>query len=600
MTVCTRQAGAAFAGPSPAERRRRLLGLLYGEAVAAAVDRRLAALLADTARSRPVTGPGAGRRPLDERDAWLIAYPDHVHDPGRSPLAALADLINDHLKPEITGVHTLPLHPASGDGGFAVRDFSRIDPRHGDAEDVRRLAATADWTADAVVNHVSADSDWFRRHLAGEPRYRGFFRDLDPGTDVSAVVRPRTTPLSHRYRRPDGTAVDRWTTFSQDQVDLDYRSPDVLVAVVEVLLRYVALGARAIRLDAVAFLWKDPATPSVHLPPTHWLVQLFRACLDAVAPWVLLITETNVPHHENVTYLGLSGEREAQAVYQFPLPPLVLHSLATGSAAALTDWARGCAFPPGERTYLNFLSSHDGIGLRAAEGLLAPADVDRLAALTEAAGGAVNQRTAPGGRSRPYELAVTWFDAVGHGHGEDAAVDRHLASHAVALALRGVPLLYLGSVLAASNDTATYRRTGHARDLNRRRFTTTEIAAALADPRGRTRRVRDGLRWMLRARRGLAAFSPWADQIVHDAADELLVVERLPPRGPRALVAVNLSDHPVALDLPRGAWTPLSAHHGPGSLPPWRSVWFVEDPGTAGPAPAPTHRGEGPPQEGSS
>ncbi|MGF1663364.1 MAG: alpha-amylase family glycosyl hydrolase [Kineosporiaceae bacterium] len=593
MTVYARPDAAPASAEDPARRRRRLLGQLYGRREAAELDRRLAALLARAAAPRR----GTERPRLDQRDAWLIAYPDHVREPGRSPLAALADLVRDHLAPEITGVHTLPLHPASGDGGFAVRDFSRVDPRHGEESDVRRLAAATDWTADAVVNHVSAGSDWLRRHLAGDPGYEGFFRSLDPATDVSAVVRPRTTPLAHRFVRADGVAVDLWTTFSGDQVDLDYRTPDVLVAVVEVLLRYVALGARAIRLDAVAFLWKDPAGPSVHLPQTHWLVQLFRACLDSVDPGVLLVTETNVPHHENVTYLGLAGEREAQAVYQFPLPPLVLHSLASGSAATLADWARRCAFPEGERTYLNFLASHDGIGLRAVEGLLPPAEADRLAALAEAAGGAVNHRSAPGG-PRPYELAVTWFDAVGHGHHEDAAVARHLASHAVALALRGVPLLYLGSVLAASNDVAAHRRSGHARDLNRRRFTTAEITAALADPGSRARRVRDGLRAMLRVRRGLAAFSPWSAQVVHEAPDELLLVERIPERGPRALVAVNVSDHPVPLDLPRGAWTPVSAHHRPGSLPPWRSAWFVEDPGTAGTVPASTHRGAGPPQEG--
>ena len=364
-------------------------------------------------------------RPLDERAAWVIAYPDHVTAPGRAPLAVLDEVVARHLTPSITGVHTLPVHPSSSDGGFSVLDHAVVDPAFGSWADLSRLAGRTTWMADAVVNHTSAQGTWFRRFLAGEAPYDGFFVRLPDGVDTSAVVRPRTSPLAHDFVADDGRVERVWTTFSADQVDLDFRSPDVLLAVVDAVLRYVAHGARAVRLDAVAFVWKDPATPSINLPEAHVVVQLLRACLDRVAPDVVLVTETNVPHAENVSYFGdPPGAPEADAVYQFALAPLVLHAALTGSTAVLRTWLGALRPPPPGRTFLNFLASHDGIGLRPVEGLVDDAGLDALVAATRSAGGVVNERTV-GARDRPYELAVSWFalmaDGVDEADGRSAA-----------------------------------------------------------------------------------------------------------------------------------------------------------------------------------
>ena len=563
------------------DRRRELLGLLYDEADAERLDRELARLLSAGLRPRPTP-------PVDETDAWLIAYPDHVRDDtgGRSPLGALADLVDAHLSPAVSGVHTLPLHPSSSDGGFSVMDHSAVDPAYGSAEDLRRLAAGGTWVADAVVNHVSAQGTWFTRWLAGDPAVDGFFRLLEATTDTSSVTRPRTSPLRTGFTRADGTTVGVWTTFSADQGDRDYTEPRVLLAMVQVLLDYVALGARAIRLDAIGFAWKDPATTSINLPGTHHLVQLMRACMDAVDPGLVLITETNVPHAENVAYLGLDGEREAQAVYQFALPPLTLHAFTTGDATALKRWARSLWFAGPGRTYLNFLASHDGIGVRAVEGLLPVAEVDRLVRATRSAGGVVNERTLPGGGTRPYELAVSWAEVMGAGHDEATGMRRHLSSHALALALRGVPLLYLNSVLAAANDTDTFEVTRHGRDLNRRRWDATDLDRRLATPGSREQAALSGLSAMLHVRRQHAAFSPDSGQVVHGEDPALVVVERIPDDGCRAAVAVNVSGHAVPLDLPPGRWARIdagadldgsAAAHG-DLLEGYGNAWFVEVP----------------------
>ncbi|MFC5382605.1 alpha-amylase family glycosyl hydrolase [Aquipuribacter nitratireducens] len=571
-------------GPSPlAARRRHLLtrlydGVLDGAALTATADR-LEALLAAAPRTTPT-------RPLDETDAWLIAYPDHVQDSSgaRSPLAALADLVDAHLSPAVTGVHTLPLHPSSSDGGFAVMDHAEVDPAYGSAQDVRRLAAGATWMADAVVNHVSAQGTWFTRWLAGDPAYAGFFRELDAGTPTTAVTRPRTSPLRTVVTRGDGREVGVWTTFSPDQVDLDYREPRVLLAMVEVLLRYVAQGARAIRLDAVGFAWKDPATPSLNLPRTHVLVQLFRACLDAVDPGLVLVTETNVPHAENVAYLGLDGEREAQAVYQFALPPLTLDAFVGGDATRLKEWARALWFPGDGRTYLTFLASHDGIGVRAVEGLLDDAALDRLVAATQRAGGRVNARSCADGSTRPYELAVSWAAVMGAGHDEATALRRHVSSYALALALRGVPLLYLGALLGAGNDEATFDRTGHARDLNRMRFDADDLELLLTSPGTREAASLGAISELLHLRRAHAAFSPDAAQVVQGDDPALVVVERVPDHGCRAVVAVNVSGSPVPLELPEGRWARVdsgadrrgAAQAAGEPLAAYGNAWFVE------------------------
>ena len=293
-------------------------------------------------------------------------------------------------------------------------------------------------------------------------------------------MRPRTLPLVTTFQGAEGP-LHVWTTFSADQVDLDYRDPEVLLAALEVLLRYRRAGASVIRLDAIAFLWKREGSPSINLPETHDLIELLRSWLDEIDPGLMIVTETNVPHAENVAYLGRPGRREAQAVYQFALPPLVLHSLSTGDPAALVDWAAGLdELPPG-RTYLNFTSSHDGVGVRPVEGMLLPAEVADLTALCERAGGVVNKRRLPDGSEGPYELASTWFSLMlAIDPDPEAALARHVLSQAFVLALRGIPLLYTHVLLASENDLDGYRRSAVARDLNR-----ADIAGHRPRPRAR-------------------------------------------------------------------------------------------------------------------
>ena len=550
----------AVGSEAPPVVRRRLLAQLYGSE---AGDR----LAADVERllSRRPARPGRTRL-WDEHDAWLITYPDQFSRDGEPPLATLDAVMRDVFDPWLNGLHVMPFFPSTSDEGFAVTDYLSVDESYGTWRDVHALGRGRRLAVDAVVNHLSAGSGWFRRFLARDPRFEGFFRTADPASDLSAVVRPRTRPLLTRFQRDDGP-IWAWTTFSADQVDLDYRTPEVLIKVLEVLLAYVERGANVLRLDAVAFLWKEEGTASIHLPQTHTIVQFLRSCIESFDPSVLVLTETNVRHEENVRYFGSPGAEQAHLVYQFPLPPLTLHALLTEDASRLREWTAALEPPRTGTAFLNFLSSHDGVGIRPAEGLLDAADIDLLVETTIRARGDITSRALGEGETAVYELNSTWYSLMAVGRSREAALRRHLAAHAIMLALRGIPATYVHSVVASENDRERFARTGQPRTLHRRRFEDVDaFEGQVADRTTRAGAAWHGLREMLRARAATPAFHPDSEQTLLDAPAQVFAVERAAESGQRARVYVNVSGEPCTV--------------GPENheLGPWSSAWLRADP----------------------
>ncbi len=579
-----------FSLPPPAEARLAdHLAFLYGEQNVSTLLARLDALLR---RHSPLPIPRpASALPFSQRDVFLITYPDQLQAPGQPPLVVLKDWLDRRLADLISGVHLLPFFPSSSDDGFSVIDYLAVDPAFGSWEAVEQLASRYRLMIDLVLNHVSASSAWFRAFVNDDPAYRDFFIRLDPSTDLSAVVRPRPSPLLTRVETAAG-ARHVWTTFSADQIDLNYAHPEVLLAVLDVLLHYVRRGAQVLRLDAVAFLWKQPGTPCVHLAQTHRLVQLLRTVLDAAAPWVRLLTETNVPHAENVSYFG-DGSNEAHWVYQFALPPLVLHAFLSGDASRLTEWLSPLQPPSPECAFFNFLASHDGIGLRPADGILSQEQIHALVNAAQARGGLVSYRTVGAGRQEPYELNLTYFDALNPpGDAEthpDLAIARFLASQAILLSLAGIPGLYFHSLLGSSSDHAGHRRTGHPRSLNRQKVSLASLEAMLMDSRSRPARVFAGLSHLLRLRRSQAAFHPSAPQQVLSLAPDVLAVVRTSPSGDQRLLCLHrVHDTPTtrlirfnhsrgqqALDLVSGEKVSLDSI----ALAPYQVRWLRLDGG---------------------
>jgi len=545
------------------EQRRRILALLqvlYGKARSEAsygeVERLMKVywahktpeMIEDDRRFDP-------RDRFSEQDVILITYGDLLVSPGKRPLRALSDFLDTLMRGAVNTVHVLPFFPYSSDRGFAVTDFEEVDPRLGSWADIEDLSRRYRIMFDGVFNHVSAKSRWFQRFLNGRPGYEDFFIAFNTKGAIAAdhlklILRPRTNELLTPFHTIHGPRFV-WTTFSPDQVDLNFRSERVLRRVIEVLLLYVRRGADIVRLDAVTYIWHELGTRCAHLKETHALVQLFRAILDVVAPQVALVTETNVPHADNVGYFG-DGRNEAQMVYNFALPPLVLHSFHSGDVRALSRWAAEMKPPSDTATFFNFLDSHDGVGLLGAEGLLDAAEIGALVQRTLEHGGFVSYRTRDGGEA-PYELNITWWSAMnrdGADEPQSLQVDRFLASRAIALVLQGVPGVYLPSVFGAKNDTAAVLAGAEKRSINRKTLDEPTLLALLQDPDSWVYAVASGLRRLVKRRIATPGFHPNASQSVVDAGRAVFAVRR--GSGPARVVAltnVTATEQRLSLDL---------------------------------------------------
>lgn len=578
-------------------RLQHYLTHLYGQR-AGEVQRRLEQHLAHfrpLLPAAPLSAEQSGIAPTwSEKDQWVISYGDSIVADGTPPLGVLNHFLQRHLGETISGVHVLPFFPWSSDDGFSVIHYREVNPELGDWSHIRDLASHYDVMGDLVLNHVSRESLWFVDYLTGSLPGRDYFIEVDPDTDVSQVTRPRSSPLLVPVSTRRGTR-HLWATFSEDQIDLNFENPDVLLEFVGILLFYLQQGVRIIRLDAVAFLWKRLGTACIHLPETHTVVRLLRAIVDEVAPGTLIITETNVPHAENISYFGLERlaegpPDEAHMVYQFALPPLLLHTLTRGEASTLQGWLSSLPVLPEHCTYLNFTASHDGIGVRPLEGLLPDHERDALLELMHRFGGFVSMRSNPDGSDTPYEINITWFEAMrGTRRGPDPwQIARFLCSQAIMLSLQGIPALYLHTLTGTLNDVEGVERSGRLRSINRRRWPLDELELLLESPSTPTHDVFHALRRLLDLRRQEPCFHPNVPQQVISTPAELLAIERGPLADGRRLLALfNVTDRRIALDqggealtqrLQQHAWQPLdtsSSLHPLASLPPYAVLWLV-------------------------
>ncbi len=505
------------------ERLRHELAFVLGAAAGEPLARELAAAAAGLPlAARPATFD-------NPREALLITYGDQVTSPGERPLVTLRRVLAARAHGLVSGVHVLPFYPWSSDDGFAVKDFFAVDPALGTWEDVRALAREFDLMADAVINHASASGDWFARFLADEPGYGEFFTTVTGQPDLSRVIRPRALPLLTEFATARGPRRV-WTTFSADQADLNFRDHGVVAAVSRALLHYLACGARYVRLDAIGFIWKEPGTTCLHLPQAHALVRAWSALADGAAPGSRVVTETNVPHLDNISYFG-DGTNEASMVYNFALPPLVLHTLRTGDSSVLTRWAGGLSTPSPRAAFFNFLASHDGIGLNPVRGLLSEAEISGLVASTRAAGGAVSMKSLPDGGEAPYELNINYFDALAAGVDVETAIRRFVVAHAICFALAGIPGVYFHSLFGSRGDPEGARTSGIPRRINRQRFERTRLDAALEVPGSRRARIHSAIGGLLRRRAGHPAFAPSSPQRVLDFGPGIFALERGPRWG---------------------------------------------------------------------
>lgn len=474
----------------------------------------------------------------DQKNVVMITYGDSLLTEDQQPLETLLQFSEEFLKETIDGIHILPFFPYSSDDGFSIIDYHQVNPRLGDWTHINAIANQFQLMSDLVINHCSSQSEWFQQFRRGEAPGKDYFFCSTPEEDLSEVVRPRTNELLCPIETPEGTRYV-WCTFSPDQVDLNFANPELLRELVKIIKLYLDQGVKIFRLDAIAFIWKVAGTSCLSLPETHEIVRLFRTLIQFVAPTAMIITETNIPNRENLAYFGNSNE--AHAIYNFSLPPLLVNAMLCGSCQHLKTWMM--SMPPALHgtTYLNFIASHDGIGLRPAEGLMSEEEIGSMVATMEQFGGRISMRSLAGGVKRPYEINISLIDAMkGTLDGEDEwQVERFLCAHAIMFALEGIPAVYIHSFLGTLNDQAAVTETGQNRSINRHRWDYHKLALALADDTSIHAQVFQGMCHLLKVRRRQPAFHPNATQFTLHLGDSVFAFWRQSMDRQQSIFAIN-------------------------------------------------------------
>ena len=488
---------------------------------------------------------------LSEKDVILITYGDQVNKDYEPSLDTLKGFLDKHLKNSINSVHILPFYPYSSDDGFSVVNYGAVDPKMGSWREIEKISKDYRLMVDGVINHISQFSDWFKAFLAGDPFFQDFFIDTDPNLDLSNVTRPRALPLLHEFKTDKGETKHIWTTFSKDQVDLNYKSYRVLKHVLDALFYYVEKGATLIRLDAIAFIWKEIGTPCVHLDQTHELIQLMREVLHEVAPEIIIITETNVPHHENVSYFG-SGDDEAQMVYNFALPPLLVHSILKGNTKTLTEWAQTISLPSDKVCFFNFTASHDGIGLRPIKGILTDEEVQEMGDTVKSHGGLVGYKTDPDGSVSPYELNCSYIDALTHPKETDELrFKRMLLAQATALIMPGVPGIYFHSLVGSRNYLDGVKHTQINRTINREKYNIDWLEKELSNSNSLGYKILTTYKKLIQIRINEPAFNPFGKFEFISLNDHLFCVIQQCTKEEEKIIAIhNFSHSEIAFTLP--------------------------------------------------
>ena len=473
---------------------------------------------------------------ISEKDTFLITYGDSLTKNDEKPLNVLNQFLNEKLNGYINNVHILPFFPWTSDDGFSVVDYRKIDPSLGNWNDVQEIAKEFNMMYDAVINHISAESDWFKGFLNDDIRYKDYFIVQDDVEELKLVTRPRTLPLLTEFETKSGKKKV-WTTFSEDRIDLNFRNEDLFVEIIDILLFYVEMGAKSIRLDAIGYMWKELGTNCIHQPKAHEIIKLWRDIFNEVAPNTILISETNVPHKDNISYFG-NGYDEVKMVYQFPLPPLTLHTMQTGNSTRILDWLDGLKMVSDKTTFFNFLSSHDGIGVVPSTGLLTQDEIDRMIEKVIEHGGKISYKNNSDGSSSPYEMNINYLEALSS---PDLDIKKRcdvlLSAVNILNSIIGVPAIYIHTILGSLNDYEGLAQTGRNRSINREKLDYDVVREELENKESLRNMVFYGIIKQIEARTSEKAFHPTANQKVVKIDDRIFSIIR--SSGDEELLVIN-------------------------------------------------------------
>jgi len=478
----------------------------------------------------------------------LITYADSIYKDGEVTLITLRDLLSNYFGSLSKVVHILPFLESTSDGGFAVSSYEKLEEKFGSWDDLKNISKNHDLMADLVLNHVSSSHPWVQQFIKSqEPGISNVFSP-EQNLDWSNVVRPRSSSLFSQINTEDGPK-QVWTTFGPDQIDLNWHNPKMNLEFLNLIITYLSNGIKWFRLDAVGFIWKESGTTCLHLPKAHSIVKILRVLLNNLLDDGVLITETNVPQKENLSYL--ISEDEAHMAYNFPLPPLLLEAIITSRADILNLWISDWPKLPDDTTLFNFTASHDGVGLRALEGLMNEQRIKDLLINCEKRGGLVSHRRLSNGEDKPYELNISWWSAM-----EDSSRDakrfqyeRFILSQLLVMALKGVPAFYLPALLASENDIKSFSMTGQRRDLNREKFKSENLLAVLNNPESNANKNLKYLSNAMDVRSELPQFHPRSEmKCLSKGRSDIVVIKR--SKGPESVFAIhNMTENKINFQL---------------------------------------------------
>ena len=480
---------------------------------------------------------------LNEKDVVLITYGDNIQAGNKTPLQSLFKFADEYLDQTINIIHILPFYPYSSDDGFSIIDYKKVNPTLGDWKDIEDIGQKFDLMFDLVANHISTESIWFKEYLKGNPKYDNYFISVDKDTDLSSVTRARTHPLLTKFRRK-GEDIYLWTTYSPDQVDINFANENVLLEIIDVILFYASKRARVIRMDAFGHIWKKLGTSCINLKETHYIIQLVRAILNEAFPDTLLLTQTNVPHKENISYFG-AGYNEVQLVYQFALPLLVLHTFYTGDASRLLEWASGIKNVSDKTAFLNVLATHDGLGVVPVKAILTDREITDIANNIKKRGGFISYKILGNGSKEPYEMNTTYYSAVADSkNSEELNIKKFIAFQAIILSLLGIPGIYIHSLFGTENYLEGVEKTGQKRTINRKKFQYNKLKEDLANSDSREYKIFAEFKKLIYKRKSKKAFHPNGKQEVLFLKKEIFSLLRTSPDGKEKIIALhNVTDN---------------------------------------------------------
>jgi len=517
------------------------LGFLYGKDRAQNIFKKINELIDRYQKNGERKTPKADF--LNEKDVVLITYGDNIQAANKNPLQSLFKFAHEYLNQAINIIHILPFYPYSSDDGFSVIDYKRVNPALGDWKDIEDIGQKFNLMFDLVPNHISSESIWFKEYLKGNPKYDDYFISIDKDTDLSSVTRARTHPLLTKFKRK-GEDIYLWTTYSPDQVDINFANENVLLEIIDVILFYANKKARVIRLDAIGHIWKKLGTSCINLKETHYVIQLIRAILDEIFPGTLLLTQTNVPHKENISYFG-NGYDEVQLVYQFALPLLVLHTFYTGDASRLLEWASRLKNVSDKTAFFNVLATHDGLGVVPVKAILTDKEITDIADNIKERGGFVSYKTVKDGIKEPYEMNITYYSTIADSkNSEELNIKKFIASQAIILSLLGIPGIYIHSLFGTENYLEGVEKTGQKRTINRKKLQYDKLKEDLENSDSREHRIFTEFTKLINKRKSEKAFHPNGKQEVLFLKKGIFSLLRTSPNGKEKIIALhNITDN---------------------------------------------------------